>query len=117
MGVHFTPTQCATPLYGSPEFPFNSLGSNRKTVAVVQIMVIGGDLAYPNPSNETYETRFFRPYEAAFPPPPHVHSGRLVVTKPDLPMPSTLSRPCQEGPNTCPSHAELAVHSGTAVCR
>ena len=24
------------------------------------VMVIGGDLAYPNPSNETYEQRFFR---------------------------------------------------------
>lgn len=49
------------------------------------IMVIGGDLAYPNPSNETYEQRFFRPFEAALPPPPHVRPGRLVVYKPDLP--------------------------------
>ena len=24
------------------------------------ILVIGGDLAYPNPSNETYEKRLFR---------------------------------------------------------
>lgn len=49
------------------------------------VMVIGGDLAYPNPSNETYEQRFFRPFEAALPPPPHVRPGRLVVAKPDLP--------------------------------
>ncbi|KAL3147784.1 hypothetical protein ABBQ32_002515 [Trebouxia sp. C0010 RCD-2024] len=49
------------------------------------VMVIGGDLAYPNPSNETYEQRFFRPFEAALPPPPHVRPGRLVVYKPDLP--------------------------------
>ena len=39
------------------------------------VLVIGGDLAYPNPSNETYEQRFFRPFEAAFPPPPHVTPG------------------------------------------
>jgi len=85
----------------------------------MQIMVIGGDLAYPNPSNETYETRFFRPYEAALPPPPHVHSGRLVVTKPDLPMPATLARPCEGGPATCSSHAEPAggLHSGSTTCR
>ena len=49
------------------------------------VVVIGGDLAYPNPSNETYEQRFFRPFEAALPPPPHVRPGRLVVYKPDLP--------------------------------
>ena len=49
------------------------------------VLVIGGDLAYPNPSNETYEQRFFRPFEAALPPPPHVRPGRLVVYKPDLP--------------------------------
>lgn len=54
------------------------------------VLVIGGDLAYPNPSNETYEQRFFRPFEAALPPPPHVRPGRLVVHKPDLPQASDL---------------------------
>lgn len=49
------------------------------------VMVIGGDLAYPNPSIETYEHRLFRPFEAALPPPPNVHHKRLVVNKPDLP--------------------------------
>lgn len=24
------------------------------------VLILGGDLAYPNPSNETYETRLFR---------------------------------------------------------
>ncbi len=40
--------------------------------------------AYPNPSAETYETRLFRPYQDAFPPPTGVHPGHLVVNKPDL---------------------------------
>lgn len=57
------------------------------------IMVIGGDLAYPNPSNETYEQRFFRPFEAALPPPPHVRPGRLVVYKPDLPGAADMCHP------------------------
>ncbi|KAK9835056.1 hypothetical protein WJX81_007542 [Elliptochloris bilobata] len=43
-----------------------------------EALVLGGDLAYPNPSNETYETRLVRPFEAAMPPPPGVHPGRLV---------------------------------------
>ena len=57
------------------------------------VMVIGGDLAYPNPSNETYEQRFFRPFEAALPPPPHVRPGRLVVYKPDLPGAADMHQP------------------------
>ncbi|MFS7928869.1 hypothetical protein Hanom_Chr04g00325851 [Helianthus anomalus] len=32
-------------------------------------LLIGGDLAYPNPSAYTYENRFFRPFEDALPPP------------------------------------------------
>ncbi len=30
------------------------------TLPRADIMVLGGDLAYPNPSNDTYERRFFR---------------------------------------------------------
>ncbi|WIA33540.1 hypothetical protein OEZ86_006664 [Tetradesmus obliquus] len=49
------------------------------------VLLIGGDLAYPNPSRETYESRLFVPFQEAMPPPPHYHPGRLVVHKPDLP--------------------------------
>lgn len=85
---------------------------------VVQILVIGGDLAYPNPSNETYETRFFRPYEAAFPPPPHVHSGRLVVSKPDLPLPPVAPK-CGARSNACHMHSDPASsrHLEPSSCR
>jgi len=48
-------------------------------------MLIGGDLAYPSPSLETFEQRLFAPFEAALPPPAHYHSNRIVVHKPDLP--------------------------------
>ena len=51
-----------------------------------EALVIGGDLAYPSPTNETYETRFFRPYEAAMPAPAHAVPGALVLQKPDLPL-------------------------------
>ena len=49
------------------------------------VLLIGGDLAYPNPCRETYEQRLFRPFQDALPPPAHYHPGRLVVHKPDLP--------------------------------
>ena len=31
------------------------------------VLILGGDLAYPNPSNETYETRLFRCILASLP--------------------------------------------------
>eukprot|EP00854_Cymbomonas_tetramitiformis_P015360 gene15360-18173_t len=50
-----------------------------------QVAVLGGDLAYPNPSYESYESRLFRPFEDAFPPPPWYSSAYVAVNKPDLP--------------------------------
>ena len=44
------------------------------------ILVIGGDLAYPNPSNETYEKRLFRCCRSMFtsqPPDPVAFSSAL----------------------------------------
>ena len=40
------------------------------------VMLIGGDLAYPNPSRETFEQRLFVPFQDALPPPPHYHPGK-----------------------------------------
>jgi hypothetical protein len=34
------------------------------------VLILGGDLAYPNPSTETYALRFVGPFEQALPPPP-----------------------------------------------
>lgn len=76
------------------------------------LLIIGGDLAYPNPSNETYETRFFRPYEAAMPPPPHVMPGALVVQKPDLP--SLHSR--REGAHACRTAPSSLCDQHASAC-
>ncbi|BDA40538.1 hypothetical protein COCOBI_01-1910 [Coccomyxa sp. Obi] len=85
------------------------------------VLILGGDLAYPNPSTETYELRFVGPFEAALPPPPGVHPGRLVVNKPDIPLASDGRRPvtCTNPPSSCPTHADLArsPHSGDSRCR
>lgn len=40
-----------------------------------EVLLIGGDLAYPNPSRDTYEQRLFVPFQEAMPPPPHYHPG------------------------------------------
>eukprot|EP00879_Flechtneria_rotunda_P018990 GHRR01019937.1.p1 GENE.GHRR01019937.1~~GHRR01019937.1.p1 ORF type:complete len:748 (+),score=303.12 GHRR01019937.1:256-2499(+) len=66
----------------------HDVGSNSSNAFMLprgDVLLIGGDLAYPNPSRETFEQRLFVPFQEAMPPPPHYHPGRLVVHKPDLP--------------------------------
>ncbi|KAF6163941.1 hypothetical protein GIB67_011265 [Kingdonia uniflora] len=49
------------------------------------LLLIGGDLAYPNPSAFTYERRFFCPFEYALQPPPWYKPEHIAVDKPELP--------------------------------
>ncbi|CAM8972156.1 unnamed protein product [Rhodiola kirilowii] len=50
------------------------------------LLLIGGDLAYPNPSAYTYEKRFFRPFEYAMQPPQGYKKEHIAVNKPELPF-------------------------------
>ncbi|XP_006342611.1 uncharacterized protein [Solanum tuberosum] len=50
-----------------------------------RLLLIGGDLAYPNPSAFTYEKRFFRPFEYALQPPIWYKEDHIAVKKPELP--------------------------------
>ncbi|MFS7972662.1 hypothetical protein Hanom_Chr09g00847441 [Helianthus anomalus] len=50
------------------------------------LLLIGGDLAYPNPSTENYEERFFYPFEEALPPPSWYNKKHLAMNKPELPV-------------------------------
>uniref|UniRef100_A0A7N0VJ42 Calcineurin-like phosphoesterase domain-containing protein n=2 Tax=Kalanchoe fedtschenkoi TaxID=63787 RepID=A0A7N0VJ42_KALFE len=50
------------------------------------LLLIGGDLAYPNPSAYTYERRFFRPFEYAMQPPRWYKKEHVAVNKPELPF-------------------------------
>ena len=45
-----------------PISPHNDHGAHEamQTLPRADVLILGGDLAYPNPSNETYEKRFFR---------------------------------------------------------
>ncbi|EPS68439.1 hypothetical protein M569_06328, partial [Genlisea aurea] len=49
------------------------------------LLLIGGDLAYPNPSEFTYERRLFRPFEYALQPPIWYKDEHVAVNKPELP--------------------------------
>ncbi|CAH9111228.1 unnamed protein product [Cuscuta epithymum] len=49
------------------------------------LLLIGGDLAYPNPSAFTYEKRLFRPFEYALQPPIWYKEEHIAVNKPELP--------------------------------
>lgn len=46
-----------------------------------EALVIGGDLAYPFPDAETYETRLFRPFEYAMKPPSNYSPATLSTAK------------------------------------
>ena len=56
----------------------------RHVLPRADVLVIGGDLSYPNPSEANYQDRLWRPFEDALPPPQHYHPNSLAVNKPDL---------------------------------
>ncbi|XP_078432771.1 uncharacterized protein LOC144704284 [Wolffia australiana] len=51
-----------------------------------QLLLIGGDLAYPNPSTFTYERRLFCPFESALQPPSWYRPEHIAIDKPELPV-------------------------------
>ncbi|ETV93544.1 hypothetical protein, variant 8 [Aphanomyces invadans] len=48
-------------------------------------LVIGGDLAYPHPDADSYESRFWRPFEYAMKPPTWYDPAVISTKKPTLP--------------------------------
>ncbi|XP_021895757.1 uncharacterized protein LOC110813065 [Carica papaya] len=60
-------------------------GDSMLTLPRGDLLLIGGDLAYPNPSAFTYERRLFCPFEYALQPPPWYKQGHIAVNKPEMP--------------------------------
>ncbi|XAR61855.1 hypothetical protein NMG60_11016389 [Bertholletia excelsa] len=60
-------------------------GDKEVTLPRGNLLLIGGDLAYPNPSGSTYEKRFFRPFECALQSPSWYKADHVAVNKPELP--------------------------------
>jgi hypothetical protein len=79
-----------------------------------EVLLIGGDLAYPNPCRETFEQRLFVPFQEAMPPPPHYHPGRLVVHKPDLPPTCAQLQPAADGGSSHSNPASAAGGGGSS---
>ncbi|XP_035837131.1 uncharacterized protein LOC110943731 [Helianthus annuus] len=50
------------------------------------LLLIVGDLAYPYPSPDTYEKRFFYPFEEAPRPPSWYKEEHIAINKPELPV-------------------------------
>ncbi|KAF7001229.1 hypothetical protein CFC21_016942 [Triticum aestivum] len=61
------------------------IGGSMHTLPRGNLLVIGGDLAYPNPSSFTYERRFFGPFEYAMQPPRWYKAEHIAVDKPEVP--------------------------------
>jgi hypothetical protein len=57
-----------------------------KTLPRGEFLVVGGDLAYPDPNEYNFERRFFRTFEDAMPPPSSFRRENISVIKPALPV-------------------------------
>lgn len=53
----------------------------RRTLPRGRLLINGGDLAYPDPTPENYEGRFFRTFEDAMPPPPSFRREHVSIRK------------------------------------
>lgn len=51
-----------------------------------EVLIVGGDLAYPDPTEESYEKRFFRTFEDAMQPPPSFRRRAISTRKPAIPV-------------------------------
>ena len=60
--------------------------NGKRTLPRGKVMVNGGDLAYPDPTANNYEKRFFRTFEDALPPPPSFRRQHISIQKPALPV-------------------------------
>ncbi|KAG8081271.1 hypothetical protein GUJ93_ZPchr0007g5429 [Zizania palustris] len=61
------------------------IGGSMHTLPRGNLLLIGGDLAYPNPSSFTYDRRFFTPFEYALQPPPWYRPEHIALDKPEVP--------------------------------
>lgn len=61
------------------------IGDSMHVLPRGDLLLIGGDLAYPNPSAFTYEKRLFYPFEHALQPPARYKPEHIAVNKPEVP--------------------------------
>ncbi|CAN1273915.1 hypothetical protein LINPERPRIM_LOCUS15229 [Linum perenne] len=71
-------------LLAQPSLRVN-IGDSVHSLPRAKLLLVGGDLAYPNPSSFTYERRLFCPFEYALQPPPWYKEDQVAAHKPELP--------------------------------
>uniref|UniRef100_A0A7S3PVC3 Calcineurin-like phosphoesterase domain-containing protein n=1 Tax=Chaetoceros debilis TaxID=122233 RepID=A0A7S3PVC3_9STRA len=54
---------------------------NTKILPRGEMLVLGGDLAYPDPTERNFEKRFFRTFEDAMAPPPSFRRSKIATNK------------------------------------
>lgn len=77
-------TYAVARLLAQPSLKVKTAGS-KQYLPRGDLLLIGGDLAYPNPSAFSYERRFFCPFEYALQPPSSYKSEQIAINKPELP--------------------------------
>ncbi len=73
------------------------------------MLILGGDLAYPAPTAEEYESRFFAPFQAAMPPPAHYRPEAISYDK------KNMFASYQQASVTAAAAASLGVGDRTAT--
>jgi len=73
-------------LLAQPTLTCRTSKNKKKILPRGSHVVIGGDLAYPDPCPESYEKRFFRTFEDALAPPPSFRRESISLIKPALPV-------------------------------
>ena len=72
----------------------NESSPNKVTLPRGQILLIGGDLCYPGPSEFNFENRFFRTFEDALPPPSSFRKAAISISKPNFPIKGWCDKIC-----------------------
>ena len=86
VGDGFNSSYQVARLLAQPTLDIDTPSLGRRTLPRGKLLINGGDLAYPDPTAENYENRFFRTFEDALPPPPSFRKEHISIRKPALPV-------------------------------
>ncbi|XP_042966175.1 uncharacterized protein LOC122299793 [Carya illinoinensis] len=94
-------------LLAQPHIKLEDSGGRNHTLNRGELLLIGGDIAYPNPSKFTYENRLFRPFEYAMQSRSCAEQARMAVDKPKVPP--EVSEPSKQGRKRSKKHPRKQV--------
>ncbi len=79
-GDGFNPSYQVARLLAQQQITVDNKG-DKKVLPRGDILLIGGDLAYPGPTEDAFEKRFFRTFEDAMAPPPSFRRSKIATNK------------------------------------